>query len=762
MYRALVIDQDAANRLNLSALAEDWFGSFALPESVAGLRRIELQGVLYLLDQNARPDARLLIISGRGHLFFPELPQDARLECFSRILRVALSQFQRGINIPIDWRTYHSGSLVSFQSNRWASRLNSRVYIDLSPEGTNHIYAFSIVNSTNAPLTRAGFDAGLFEDAVLLYADALERAAPSATAEAVETSVALTRNFSDSNITQGVPYSVWRDSKLTVEQLRFFGAPFQGPLRVRGAAGTGKTVVLTMRFLKEIYERLDAVPRQPIRAAFVAHGQETADHIRNYLMLIDERNLLFDPPDQLDMQITTLHGIASEFINVDSETVQPLSLDGSEGRILQFELVTSLTRDFVSSAGAKMVDACGQNFRDALMAPPGSDPSKAFSIDLIDEFANVLEALGTREVDEIADKYIRMAPGPRGLGQTAAEKQIVLELYRAFRSELAEMGVVSLDQFISDFMRYLQSFRWEAIRSRRGFDFVFADELHLFNRQERPVLGFLLKDARAPRVAIAYDPRQSPRNSFFPEARRDRDNIWAEARLEAGSQQFELTTVFRYTPQIAAFMEQLNLHFPANDLSEEWELPKFSVSGSAKGPMPKALLFLGDVRMNPGAARFKLDKESVGVRMAQAAANRAKELTNRSKRGERVAVLCLDPDRFLVYREASAFHDDFIVVSSRDEIGLIQRHPRRAILSMPEYVAGLQFDSVLLLDANAMLIAQLGSGLNGLQRFISGVYLGASRAKRLLEIYADASSGGFAQPVRDAIEKGLADLVERD
>jgi hypothetical protein len=52
------------------------------------------------------------------------------------------------------------------------------------------------------------------------------------------------------------------------------------------------------------------------------------------------------------------------------------------------------------------------------------------------------------------------------------------------------------------------------------------------------------------------------------------------------------------------------------------------------------------------------------------------------------------------------------------------------VLSMPEYVAGLQFDAVLLIDANAMLIPQLGSGLNGLQRFVSSVYLGASRAKR--------------------------------
>ena len=151
------------------------------------------------------------------------------------------------------------------------------------------------------------------------------------------------------------------------------------------------------------------------------------------------------------------------------------------------------------------------------------------------------------------------------------EKEIVLDIYRRFRTSLIDMRVVSLDQFISDFLAYLNSFRWEAIRGRRGFDFVFADELHLFNRQERRTLGYLLRD-RSQRVAVAYDPRQSPRNTFFPGAAGGADRIWAEARLDAGARQFELTDVFRYTPQILAFMRQLNRHFPADDLAEEWAI----------------------------------------------------------------------------------------------------------------------------------------------------------------------------------------------
>ena len=77
---------------------------------------------------------------------------------------------------------------------------------------------------------------------------------------------------------------------------------------------------------------------------------------------------------------------------------------------------------------------------------------------------------------------------------------------------------------------------------------------------------------------------------------------------------------------------------------------------------------------------------------------------------------------------------------------------------MPEYVAGLQFHAVLLIDANANLVSALGGGINGIHRFVSAVYLGASRAKHQLEIYGDAGAGGLAVPIRDAIDRGLLKL----
>jgi hypothetical protein len=733
MNRGLVIEAGVVDRLSWNVSAQDsWLESASAGDPVDGVVQVEHAGFLYLFGHEADSDSRLLVIAADDGRPFFQLAARERLECFQRIIKVSLSRFGAGaVRVPIDWRLFHSGSLLSFQSNRLSSHVRSRVYVDLSPEATDHAYVFALVDDEKAPLTRVGYSPELFADAVLNFEGALGKA-PKAV-EAInggQLSVALTRSFSAADVSQGIPFTTWRDSKLTSDQLEFFNAPFDGPLRLRGAAGTGKTLVLCLRFLREVYDRLDA--GVAFRAAFVAHGQETADLIRLYLTHIDERGVLPQLHADGVVEVATLHSLANDFVNFDAEGVLPISLDGAEGRTLQMELMRSIAEEMKQENGN--LSAGESSLLESFLSDPASPQYVGFLCDLIDEFASVLESYGVRDVDLIAERYLRTVSGGRVLAKSAEEKWLVLELYRRFRRQLAEMNVVSLDQFIADFIAYLNSFRWDAVRARRGFDFVFADELHLFNRQERQVFAYLMRDASMPmRVALAYDPRQSPRSSFLPLDPNKKDSVWIEAKLASGGQKFELSDVFRYTPQVLKFLQRLNRHFPADDLSEEWGLV-FGSSMKAAGEVPAACSFKSRLLM------------------AGAAADSAKRVQRRSS--GRAAVLCLDPDRFPDYVKAGIF-GAFVAVTSRDELSAIQRFSQRAVLSMPELVAGLQFDHVFLLDANAALVTKLGGAVNGLQRFVSATYLGASRASETLTLFADESEGGFAQPIRDAIDCGF-------
>lgn len=61
---------------------------------------------------------------------------------------------------------------------------------------------------------------------------------------------------------------------------------------------------------------------------------------------------------------------------------------------------------------------------------------------------------------------------------------------------------------------------------------------------------------------------------------------------------------------------------------------------------------------------------------------------------------------------------------------------------MPEYVAGLQFDTVYLIHADQVDLAGEYLSQGARRRYVSRVYLGASRAIRKLEVACSEERGG--------------------
>jgi hypothetical protein len=79
---------------------------------------------------------------------------------------------------------------------------------------------------------------------------------------------------------------------------------------------------------------------------------------------------------------------------------------------------------------------------------------------------------------------------------------------------------------------------------------------------------------------------------------------------------------------------------------------------------------------------------------------------------------------------------------------------------MPDYVAGLQFDTVFLMHVDAKE-SPSDATLGARQRFITNVYLGASRAEKTLFLSTSLNGGGPADILEMAIErKSLRQVVK--
>lgn len=72
---------------------------------------------------------------------------------------------------------------------------------------------------------------------------------------------------------------------------------------------------------------------------------------------------------------------------------------------------------------------------------------------------------------------------------------------------------------------------------------------------------------------------------------------------------------------------------------------------------------------------------------------------------------------------------------------------------MPEYVAGLQFHTVFLIHADNVDYDEVQGSQGASRRYVSRIYLGASRASRELMLASSLARGGATTAVRGAVQR---------
>ena len=195
--------------------------------------------------------------------------------------------------------------------------------------------------------------------------------------------------------------------------------------------------------------------------------------------------------------------------------------------------------------------------------------------------------------------------------------------------------------------------------------------------------------------------------------------------------------VFRYTSEINAILDVLEQYwfgFEPKLEDEHDALPRLTASS---GPRPQ-LVRVAD-------ASRALDES---LRMAR-------EAVSAGQRSSTAAILCMDPITIvaLVRRIAALGRErECRLVLTRDSSEALSTIGRRYVVSQPEYVAGSQFDTIIVVDANE---AQTRVGADDLlqqRRILSALYLAISRAKRDVKLVAADSEGGPLRFLRPAID----------
>lgn len=720
-------------KLSQFAIADSWFQDFELPEESAGLKRVEVANVIYIIERNLNDDDQPLVVIDVDKIFDGK----TNVATLDRIITVGRSIYSDSVIVPTAWRPHREGSLLSITpcpGPGW----RERIHFEKRPSSTSDLLVFQRTAETQN-FDKLSIPLDIQRKARDNFAEAiLSQAAPRATASmaGIVLSQKLPHGFM-----QGATLQQWYASKLTEEQRGFVNKPHDGPVRLRGAAGTGKTISLVIKCL------VDAVAAHEqgrgVRFGFLTHSAASADLVNSIAESLDPVGIVFGQSQSAKVEIRTLYDLANEQLGFSLADLRPLSLDGREGRKLQMELIEASLTQMRHSGVVKA------QFSDVSLhvmegwSDPTSEHGKRQIAEIMNEFASVLDAEGVRAGEEKGLKYVSS-------GDTRAswqmklplevDRRFILEVHRRYRKALAEMGALSVDQMIGDFNSFLDSNRWSSVRGREGYDALFVDELHLFTSIERQTLHKLIKQVvdeegkpkRLP-IFMAYDIKQSTKDTFSQLG--EAGSIFTSAAKLKNSDLVKLSKVFRYTPEIAEFLTDLDASFPAVDIPSEWE----AYSGEAQlsgGPKPN------------------LTVHKDNLTLFRSVFDEAREVAMKTEGGgRRVAVLCVSPEMFETYLVASRqYKGKLITILGREGDDELRHAGRRFVFSVPEYVAGLQFETVFLIHPNVQE-APIGAGDGMRRRFISDVYLGSSRAERSLRVHSSLERGGPSDILKLALER---------
>ena len=270
-WNALVLDQHAIHALASALLETAWFSDFLLPPGAKGLRKVTVDGSIYILSDRANENSRLLVMRVQSGLT-AQVPSPRHL--LDRTLHLALTVFEKTVSIPVSWRSFHQGSRTSVYAQPESKAAKQRLHIYRSPRGSSHIYAHTVTAEVE-DFSKVDPHPQFFDIAIAKYLDALV-ATPPAVINSQSFGIVLTEPLGLSLIGSGT-LQEWYERKLTREQRHFVDRDNGAPIRLKGPAGTGKTLSMAVKCLRDLYRSEES--GKDTRVAFTTHSAALAHDV---------------------------------------------------------------------------------------------------------------------------------------------------------------------------------------------------------------------------------------------------------------------------------------------------------------------------------------------------------------------------------------------------------------------------------------------------------------------------------------------------
>ena len=316
------------------------------------------------------------------------------------------------------------------------------------------------------------------------------------------------------------------------------------PMRIDGPAGTGKTVSMLLRAYRLLSEARAA--DVPLKIAFFSHSESTDYEVQIAFSQLKDADLYLQEGNSQHIVFSSLYHHCVNLINVSDSSV--IERDAEDAKLSQ--------RIYIEEALDKVLKTKYKTYRPLL----SGEVRKLFDGDLTQKSALISmlqHEFGVQikgRTDCTIEEYYKLEPISNALPAiTMRDKDLVFSIFKEYQDMLQTSAVFDSDDITIQALSQLNAPFWRRERATEGFDYIFVDEMHLFNINEQLIFHYLTKNAYQKDIPICFA-------LDYGQAIGDRGNI-AQDYVEktfAMAHRSQYKTVFRSSQEITDFCASIS------------------------------------------------------------------------------------------------------------------------------------------------------------------------------------------------------------
>ena len=330
-------------------------------------------------------------------------------------------------------------------------------------------------------------------------------------------------------------------ANLTIPQLSVVDyAQTDSPLRINGAAGTGKTLSLIIRAYKllETYKER----REQFRVVFFSHSETSYKQCLEIFSRYPDSQYFLCNENPQAIRFTTLLTFCREFASILENAI--IEKDAGDAKTYQLMMIENvLEKAFENHTITTFRPLLSPTFKELFNLD--NTPIEVLCALLQHEFSIQIKG----RTDCSIENYLELPSIPNGLPcKTKRDKELVFLLFNEYQNELNSMNNYDVDDVALEALSRLNAPVWRRERREKGFDYIIVDEMHLFNINEQSVFHYLTKDITKKTIPICFA-------LDYSQAIGDRGDVTKDyiERAFGTLDEKKFQTVFRNSPQIANF-----------------------------------------------------------------------------------------------------------------------------------------------------------------------------------------------------------------